>query len=594
MIEPMKKITVVCLAAERRTTIEQLAALGIVHVQPVRMAESEQLKKLLEQREEIEETLAMLPDLPAGRSATATQAATVPSAPDLMAAIHAADRRQTELRKQQKNCQERLQTLQPWGGFDPAALHPLQQRGLELVLFSAPQGSRPALPEGSLLQEISTRDKVSYYAALVARGVSLPMDLIPLPAAGDVAGLEQELRDLDQSQAETRARLLDLAQHRTVLDQVLESLATRIQFCEARDGMGQDGTLAYLQGYVPESLCDPLWQAARRHGWGLLVRDPDAHEKNIPTLLRLPRWVEPVRLIFQGLGVIPGYHEIDISAWFLVFFSLFFAILIGDAGYGAIFLILTLLLRKKFPHAPKAPFWLFGELAVGTIIWGVLTGTYFGWTGGEQSVALIEGLAQETNVQKLCFGLGAIHLILAHLWNALLIGRRARALSELGWVLVFMGNYFLAGKMVLGQEIPNSLLWSLFGPGMAAVVLFSKPSYNPLKAIAGGLGSLAMNIINSFVDLVSYIRLFAVSAATVAVATSFNDMALGLELAPFWKGLAMAVILVLGHGLNILLGAMGVLVHGVRLNMLEFSGHLGMEWAGIPYRPLKKNPEDSP
>jgi V/A-type H+-transporting ATPase subunit I len=97
-----------------------------------------------------------------------------------------------------------------------------------------------------------------------------------------------------------------------------------------------------------------------------------------------------------------------------------------------------------------------------------------------------------------------------------------------------------------------------------------------------------MNIINSFVDLVSYIRLFAVGAATVAVAQSFNSMALGMQMHPLLKGLAVAVILLLGHGLNIVLCAMSVLVHGIRLNMLEFSGHLGMEWAGVPYRPLAK------
>ena len=41
-----------------------------------------------------------------------------------------------------------------------------------------------------------------------------------------------------------------------------------------------------------------------------------------------------------------------------------------------------------------------------------------------------------------------------------------------------------------------------------------------------------------------------------------------------------------GHVLNILLGFMGVLVHAVRLNTLEFSNHAGMQWTGIAYRPF--------
>ncbi len=594
MIEPMKKVTVVCLAKERNQTVNQLAELGIVHAQPVQLPASEALTLLQAEREELLEALSLLPDRSGPLTGAEIPQAEVLTVPELVAAIMATDRALDDLRKQQQACRDRLQYLQPWGRFDPASMVDLQRRGLEMVLFRHSSGSVPELPNEALVQEISRVGAFTYYAAIVPKGCEVPVEPLPLPEAGDVAVLERELQTLEQSIIDQQARLAYLARQRSALNEAVEELDSRIEFQEACDGMGAKEGLAYLQGYVPAAGIEPLWQAARQHGWGLLVQEPEHHEKEVPTLLRLPRWVESVRLIFQGLGVIPGYREIDISAWFLVFFSLFFAILIGDAGYGAIFLAATLLLRKKFPDAPRQPFWLFGQLAICTIIWGILTGTYFGWTGGGQNIALVESLTQEANLQKICFGLGVLHLSIAHLWNALLIGKRARALSELGWVVIFVGNYFLAVKMVLGEAIPTSLLWSLFGPGMAAVVLFSKPSYNPFKAIAGGLGSLAMNLINSFVDLVSYIRLFAVSAATVAVAASFNDMALGLELAPFWKGLAMALILVFGHGLNILLGAMGVLVHGVRLNMLEFSGHLGMEWAGVPYRPLKNPPEDSP
>ena len=48
----------------------------------------------------------------------------------------------------------------------------------------------------------------------------------------------------------------------------------------------------------------------------------------------------------------------------------------------------------------------------------------------------------------------------------------------------------------------------------------------------------------------------------------------------------MALILIFGHGLNILLCALAVLVHGVRLNVLEFASHMKMEWSGIPYTPV--------
>jgi V/A-type H+-transporting ATPase subunit I len=60
------------------------------------------------------------------------------------------------------------------------------------------------------------------------------------------------------------------------------------------------------------------------------------------------------------------------------------------------------------------------------------------------------------------------------------------------------------------------------------------------------------------------------------------------------SGLISAFILFFGHTLNIIMGAMSVIVHGVRLNMLEFSGQLGMEWSGVAYKPFKETDADTP
>jgi V/A-type H+-transporting ATPase subunit I len=84
------------------------------------------------------------------------------------------------------------------------------------------------------------------------------------------------------------------------------------------------------------------------------------------------------------------------------------------------------------------------------------------------------------------------------------------------------------------------------------------------------------------------LRLFAVGFASVTVESSFNDMALSLGFNSVLRGLIAAFILFFGHALNIVLGFMAVIVHGVRLNMLEFSGHLGMQWSGRPYQPFRE------
>ena len=154
------------------------------------------------------------------------------------------------------------------------------------------------------------------------------------------------------------------------------------------------------------------------------------------------------------------------------------------------------------------------------------------------------------------------------------------------------GAFFLAKTLILGKEFPSFAKW-LFIAGPILVVLFTNLSLNKniLKGIGSGFGNLLLNFVNSFTDVVSYIRLFAVGLSTVAIADAFNKMALEIGFNSFLAGLGTVLILFLGHTLNILLGSLAVLVHGVRLNVLEFCSHINMTWSGFSYRPLKEREE---
>jgi V/A-type H+-transporting ATPase subunit I len=193
------------------------------------------------------------------------------------------------------------------------------------------------------------------------------------------------------------------------------------------------------------------------------------------------------------------------------------------------------------------------------------------------------------NVQHLCFLIGSIHLTVAHLWNAAVTRPWLKAVGSLAWIPILWGNFFLAKMMVLGAPAHPAMPW-LYGSGLVGVLLFTEPSLNPFKTVGLGLGKIALNLANSFVDVVSYVRLFAVGAAGVKVAESMNEMAGSMQggMPPWLGGLLAALVLVLGHAFNLLLGSMGVLVHGVRLNVLEFAGHVGLEFSGAAYRPLKR------
>jgi V/A-type H+-transporting ATPase subunit I len=294
--------------------------------------------------------------------------------------------------------------------------------------------------------------------------------------------------------------------------------------------------------------------------------------------------------VLRLLGLTPGYRELDISLVFLIFFSIFFGILIGDAGYGLAYIIITLLLslwlKKKamMTGEMKTATLLFYLLGSSSVVWGVLTGTFFGQWG---LPAPVPRLNDPAFVTAFCFFLGALHLSIAHTWRAILKFPSLTVLADAGYVCILWTAFFLANTLILGVPFPDSGIW-LVTVGIISVIFFTSPRRsNILRGIGEGLGTIALSFMNNITDVISYIRLFAVGMATLAVANTTNYLASG-----FGSGIialvAGAVILLSGHSLNLILGLMSVLVHGVRLNVLEFSGHANVTWSGSPFEPLRE------
>jgi V/A-type H+-transporting ATPase subunit I len=193
----------------------------------------------------------------------------------------------------------------------------------------------------------------------------------------------------------------------------------------------------------------------------------------------------------------------------------------------------------------------------------------------------------------LCFTVGASHLILARLWNALCRLNDRTCLSEFGWAGILLFMYLVTNSIVgIFDAIP---VWGYWVFGVSLVLVFGftlKPS--EFKTRGAELGMLPLNIMSALGDIISYVRLFAVGLASVKVAENFNTMAFGLVSGEgaFWLKALLSVgtlaILVVGHGLNLAMAGLSVLVHAVRLNTLEFSNHKGVSWAGFAYRPFRK------
>jgi len=133
--------------------------------------------------------------------------------------------------------------------------------------------------------------------------------------------------------------------------------------------------------------------------------------------------------------------------------------------------------------------------------------------------------------------------------------------------------------------LPASVV--LIGCGFFLNLVFGAYERNIGQSILDGLKnfiSVVLGVTGVFSDIMSYIRLWAVGLAGASISTTVNTMA-GPMLGSFLI-FAGIILLVFGHGLNMIINVLSVLVHGVRLNILEFSGHVKLNWSGTAYRPF--------
>ena len=170
--------------------------------------------------------------------------------------------------------------------------------------------------------------------------------------------------------------------------------------------------------------------------------------------------------------------------------------------------------------------------------------------------------------------------MLARLWNGVCLINSLACIAEFGWAGILLFMYFVVNVIIgIFPAIPAWSYW-LFGVSVVMVVARTRGS---------ALGMLPLNIMGAMGDIISYVRLFAVGYASLQVAQNFNRMALDLELPVWAKIVPMALILIVGHGMNFMLAGLAVLVHAVRLNTLEFSNHKGITWSGQAFCPFRKN-----
>ncbi len=602
MIAPMSKATVLVLDSHRESELASLKRVGLLHPE-IEVRSDERTAELAEQREVLSRAIAELSAIESDTEASITTEDPLQTARHVHATAEHLRGREEVIDR----ISDEVSRIETWGDFEPATLKELERHGIELRLYSmATKEFKRRAPEGAIVLE-STSSVVRF--ALWWKNGENSSDTTPeqidedpgverfTPGELSLSSLHARITEEQAEVKKISAELSALVGHKQALEEALAGIEESLLDEQVRLGMDTSERIAYINGYVPQSEVDALKQAAVNNGWGLLLREPENNDQ-VPTKIENRGPVKLIRPMFDFLGVVPGYRERDISVFFLLFFIVFVGMIIGDAGYGALLLLasIVMLIRAEQKLLPS----LLLVLGISTVAWGGVTGNWFGFEAfGDMypfSLLVIPSLdtfeaASTENVQRIAFLLAVVHLCLAHAWNFFSEIRerpRIKAFAQLGSLAMVIGLYLLVLSLFVGATFPPYGL-CLIGGGLVFVIIFGQQSTE--KGFLGGIGSGFGNLfitfidsIGSFSDVVSYIRLFAVGLATVQIAQAFNAMAAGVG-GGIGGIIGASVILALGHTLNVVMAGLAVIVHGVRLNLLEFSGHLGMEWTGIKYEP---------
>ena len=641
MIVPMKKVSFVVTNDAKKEALKELRKIGVVHLEQI-YGSSEKLSQLKDTYNKLEEVLMFLSDIKYDKKTIEQKKLSSSNVVEKVNQI-------IELNETKKNYIEELSTasrelerLAAWGGFNPDDFSYLAEKGINLLPFECSTDAYKKIPEDVNCVYVNS-DKTQVRFLVISEDGSKPESLTSEYLL--VSNPEMSTADLSENCVKYRKEISSIEKEiqknvcyiQSIKD-TMKVYAKDIEFENAYSGMatdaeeGTEANLAWLTGYVPAEELSVVQKTAKENHWACLADDP-SEEDEVPTKLKNNKFVSLIYPVSDFLGTVPGYREYDISSWFLLFFCVFFGMIFGDGGYGlllvgtALGMFLSNIVKRK---SVPAPLYLLLLLGLSTTTWGALTCNWFGlkpellpetlkpilysldWNYISNASSLPTNLVTE-NLQIFCFSLALIHLSIAHLMAIIKNIKSPKFLGDLGSLLLLWGIFYLVLNMVVNgvrfpfnldiADVPLALganvefpktgisiatiMFPLIGVGFVLNFVFANYEGSVIKSIlesCKNIISVLLGVVNVFSDIVSYIRLWAVGLAGAAIAQTVNEMA-GPTLGGFLI-FAGILLLVFGHGLNMILNVLSVIVHGVRLNTLEFSSHLGMSWSGFSYKPF--------
>jgi V/A-type H+/Na+-transporting ATPase subunit I len=496
--------------------------------------------------------------------------------------------------------------LIPWGDFDWDLIRKLEENGLRILFMTCPiKKYDPQWETDHYIQVAGDLDGYRYFVKVekpdgeTGEGISSEIaeaDELSLPknSMGQVNTEMQHLKDeaniINKELHQIRTHCLPLLKQYG--GEMQQQLSEQNALLQTSDEV--EGRVRMLEGWVPETKKIDL-DAYLEKTQVLYTSDKPTEEDRVPILLKNNRFAKLYEVIGQ-LYELPNHKELDLVPFFAPFYMMFFGFALGDAGYGLVIIAFAQFMKKKMPDL-RMVMNLAQWLGLATVIFGILTGTFFGIDIINSDIPWLERykayMINTDQLFNLAIIFGVIQILFGMVLKVVNISRVRgfwHSLSTIGWLILLIGLgvvFGLKSADMVSAQTATFAQYTILGISGLLILILNHPKRNVFMNFGAGLWDVYSMATSLLGDLLSYIRLFALGVSSAILGLVFNSMAISMKPDNIILGpIVMIIILVVGHGITIFMSALGAFVHPIRLTFVEFYKNAGFTGGGKAYHPF--------
>jgi V/A-type H+-transporting ATPase subunit I len=607
MIVEMEKYTFLVYHKEYAAFLEKLREVGVVHVaqKPGGVYDDDVLRNAMQLVGRFKTVFKVLEK----RAAENQQYVDVASA-DGMQVLEDIERYlqdQEQLNQQRLILEKEIERMTPWGDFSWDRIHQLEDQGMEIRFYGCISNKfHPDWREKYHALEIASVNSMLYFITITqGESFELDADLLKLNAK-TVVELQDELRLLKERYQEIEQQVDSSVKYIEVLKASQHKVFEEIDMrrVELNTTARAGDTVMILEGYAPVEVNQVLQDRLRQDGIFFIAEKPNHEDHHVPVKLKNSKFITPFEFI-GGLYELPNYHKTDLTPYFGPFYAFFFGFCFADTAYGMLLAGVGIYFYSRVRKEVQQVMQLLIYLGVSSFIMGLVTGNF----GGIELYKIHTNLAWYKQVEqwmltpvKLFYTsliVGAVQVIFGQFVRAISRMKTdgfVHTISTWGWLIVVIGSLSIFGLQKTGTITPEQAkipYYVVFAIGGMCIFILNHPGHNILINIGEGLWDTYEKATGWLGDVLSYIRLFAISVAGAVLAIVFNSLAMTMSgHIPVVSVLAMLLILVFGHSINIFMAILSSFVHPLRLTFVEFYKNAGFVGGGKQYKPFARYKEE--